>query len=79
VEGAGLDDNEETADGEQEGRNDVARRAIEDKAVDAVKLGTRACVSTPGGVLALAGMADAVVKGGDEREESLFWSVLFEY
>ena len=72
---AGLDDDEEAADGEQERRNDVASRAIEDKAVDGVELGAWARVSTPGGVLSLARVTDAVVEGSDEREKCLSWSV----
>jgi hypothetical protein len=74
---AGLDEDEEAADGKQEGRDDVSRGAIEDEAVDAVELGTWARVSTPGGVLSLTGVTDAVVKGGDERKERLYQSVLF--
>jgi hypothetical protein len=72
---AGLDDDEEAADGEQERRNDVACGAIEDKAVDGVELGTWARVSTPGGVLSLARVTNAVVEGSDEREKCLSWSV----
>lgn len=77
AEGAGLDEDEEAADGQQKGRKDVAGGAVEDEAVDAVELGARAGVIAPGGVLSLAGVADAVVEGGDEREERLCWSVLF--
>jgi len=66
---AGLDDDEEAADREQERGNDVSRGAVEDEAVDAVELGTRARISTPGGVLSLTGVPNAVVEGSDEGKE----------
>jgi len=71
AEGAGLDEDEEAANGQQKGRNDVAGGTVEDEAVDAVELGGRAAIIAPGGVLALAGVADAVVEGDCEREEGL--------
>ena len=66
---AGLDDDKKAADREQERGNDVSRGAVEDEAVDAVELGTRARVSTPGGVLSLTGVPNAVVEGSDEGKE----------
>jgi hypothetical protein len=69
--GAGLDDDEKAADGEQGGGHDVPRGAVVDKVEQSVELGARACVSTPGGVLALRGMAEGVVEREDEREEGL--------
>lgn len=77
AEGAGLDEDEEAADGQQKRGNDVAGGSVEDEAVDTVELGARAAIIAPGGVLSLAGVADAVVEGGDEREERLWWSVMF--
>lgn len=39
--------------------------------MDAVEVGLGSSISTPGGVLSLAGMADAVIESEDEGDEWL--------
>jgi hypothetical protein len=75
AQGARLDQDQEAAEGEQRGGEDVPRRAVVDEVEGAVELRARARVSTPCGVLALAGMAQAVVEGEHEREKGLQRSV----